>query len=184
MADEEDKPAGETPNETPDETTKPEETPEEDDEQPECKKRKPEKIILETDGRKGDEEPKKINCDRGNEDEEEKPPPETSRDFRIYKAMNTKEWGPVCECHGAKDQAVLDLLSITITTIMLMAIGQNIEDSQLRWAANCLENVRDDNGNAPPNIRCILNMIYTKIPKEESPEPEGETTEEAVEEAA
>lgn len=70
--------------------------------------------------------------------------------------MNTKEWGNVCECHGAKDQAILELLSISITTIMLMAIKHDdIKESQLRWTANCLENVRNDNGEVPPNIRCV-----------------------------
>lgn len=55
---------------------------------------------------------------------------------------------------------VMMILSITISSIMLMAVDyKDLSKDHLRWTLSYLECVKDEYGNYPPNVRGIMNQI-------------------------
>ncbi|KAJ8942759.1 hypothetical protein NQ314_009970 [Rhamnusium bicolor] len=94
-------------------------------------------------------------------------PGKTSRQYRIKTVVNSAPWVLFDE-QEEQDNPLppdpvhdsLTILAITITTIMLMAAKHSdIPKEHLRWALSYLECVKDEYGNAPPNVRGIMNNI-------------------------
>lgn len=92
------------------------------------------------------------------------------REFRLKRAVESKDW----TIQGIDDtdtlieisnpiQDTLNMLAVTISTIMMMAAQVNdIEDVYLDWATkylNCIVDEEDEDFNRPPNVQGILNHI-------------------------
>ncbi|CAH1970234.1 unnamed protein product [Acanthoscelides obtectus] len=93
-----------------------------------------------------------------------------SRDYRIRNAMQTAPWVLFSDMDTGDDdqraapdpsQDIVDLLAATFSVVMVMANGKggDIPRNHLRWALSFLENVKDEFGNAPPNVQGIINNI-------------------------
>lgn len=65
------------------------------------------------------------------------------------------------------------MLGVTISSIILMAANHSLSKEHIEWTKHCLESIRDDFGNHPPNVQGILNHMKTIQPAAEA-EAEGE----------
>ncbi|XP_023013461.1 uncharacterized protein [Leptinotarsa decemlineata] len=96
-------------------------------------------------------------------------PGTTSREHRIHHALTTVPWILFDDDEEYADekplqpnplQDTIDMLAISITTIMLLAAGhKDISKDHLRWTLSYLECVRDEFGCNPPNVTGIINHI-------------------------
>ncbi|XP_057663910.1 uncharacterized protein LOC130898545 [Diorhabda carinulata] len=90
----------------------------------------------------------------------------TTREFRVTTAMISSPWALFDDTFEEfpkppnPAQDVIDLLAITISTIMLLAAGHDsIPIEHQRWTLSYLENIRDEFGNNPPNVTGIINHL-------------------------
>uniref|UniRef100_A0A6P7F5D7 Uncharacterized protein LOC114326486 n=1 Tax=Diabrotica virgifera virgifera TaxID=50390 RepID=A0A6P7F5D7_DIAVI len=95
----------------------------------------------------------------------------TTRDYRVTTAMVSSPWVLFDNSfefprppNPAQD--AMDLLAITLSTVMLLAAGHaEIPKEHQRWTLSYLENVRDQFGNNPPNVRGIINHMNMLDPE-------------------
>ncbi|KAG5891875.1 hypothetical protein JTB14_015893 [Gonioctena quinquepunctata] len=98
-------------------------------------------------------------------------PNTTSREHRIQQALWTVPWVLFDDDNEVSEdvtqlpnplQDTIDMLAISITTIMLLAANhKEISTDHLRWTMSYLECVKDEYGCNPPNVTGILNHIKT-----------------------
>lgn len=89
----------------------------------------------------------------------------TTREIRLSRAVDETEWDltdfdediTIGVPNPAHDS--MHMLTITLSTIMLMAADEKIPDLHLQWTEKYLECIRDEFGRHPPNVQGILNYI-------------------------
>ncbi|XP_072377433.1 uncharacterized protein [Diabrotica undecimpunctata] len=95
----------------------------------------------------------------------------TTRDYRVTTAMVSSPWVLFDNSFEFPKppnpaQDAMDLLAITLSTVMLLAAGHaEIPKEHQRWTLSYLENVRDQFGNNPPNVRGIINHMKMLDPE-------------------
>lgn len=97
-----------------------------------------------------------------------------SREFRIQAALEENESIDSKNATVSKPLAnAAHMLSIAFSTIMMLAANHsNIPKEYLNWTTKCLENITDELGNYPPNVRGVLKHIKNR--KEDSVAPKEE----------
>ncbi|XP_044754171.1 uncharacterized protein LOC123313375 [Coccinella septempunctata] len=92
----------------------------------------------------------------------------TSREYRLTAALEESNWS-MEDSEGQEESVAapdplsdcLDMLAVTISTIMFLAADASSEltKEQLNWTIQYLKCIQDEFGNVPPNVRGILNHL-------------------------